>query len=134
MYFVAEGNRMKMQRAEMEFVAFDTRDVITTSGDIRIFTVSGLFDGKNVNASFVDSNGAFSYKETSAYNISWAFSHHGLGDLEADGTTIFESLDGEQVTASNLFISRNDNTSVPEQAERWNGIYQWLNDTFRRIL
>ena len=48
---------MKMQNAEMEFVAFDAQDVIATSGDFFWFNVTGTGNWSG----FAEEHGAFIY-------------------------------------------------------------------------
>ena len=125
---------MKMQNAEMEFVVFDAQDVIatsTTGGGERTFTLSGMYDGKRNNISFVDSNGTFKLNG-SANDVMTAFRSGTLGDLKVRSDTAFYASD-EQLQAAYLFNTANDMDNDKTKAALWNGVYKWVTDHFQKI-
>ena len=125
---------MKIQNAEMEFVAFDAQDIIATSGGTRTFTLGGLFDGQAGNLSFIDSNGTFKYENVEAITVRTAFKHNTLGDLTVSKDTMFyyennKGSEAEEVMGWDSF----PNDEVTDFASRWNGVYEWIDNSFRKI-
>ncbi len=125
---------MKIQKIEMEFVTFNAQDIITTSGpvDDRLFTLSGLYDDEKGNIVFTASDGSFNYVDYAGSSLARIFEDGSLGNLTVSGNTKFVPLSGDGGrTASSLFSY--DAGDDSGEANKWNGVYQWINSYFKRV-
>lgn len=124
---------MQFQNVEMEFLTFNAQDVITTSSPVdgRTFTLSGLYDDEKGNIVFTASDGSFKYVDVAGSYLGQVFEDGNLGNLTVSGNTKFVPLSGDEKTASSIFAY--DAGDDPGEANKWNGIYQWMNTYFKRV-
>ena len=122
---------MKMQNAEMEFVAFDAQDVIATSGGLT-FTVAGLGDKIPGNATIV-ANGNEIYSGLN-YKSNHVAELVAILQSEVDSNisegTLFKSDSPYSQTLGTLFgvngYSSHDSRYSANTS--FNGIYKWISD------
>ena len=129
---------MKIQKAKMELVELDGQDVITasTGGGVRTFMLGGLYDGKRGNASFIDSDGKFSFYSDEGGNwedLVLSFMNKSLDkDLPVNEDTTFWPLP-HTFELSALDLLGTDGSNDDEFYNRFNGPYIWVEDHFQRI-
>ena len=129
---------MKIQKAKMELVELDGQDVITasTGGGVRSFTLSGLYDGEGGNASFIDSDGKFSFYSDKEGSLDVLFECFRDGTLDDDlpvsEETAFRSLDGDNLAVSDVAFA-DDRNDHDDFNSKFNGPYIWVEDHFQRI-
>ena len=124
---------MKMEKAVVEFVAFDSVDVIATSGGSNLFGIYGFFDGVANNVK-ITHDGKDIYDATGkTFDSSEALKAFNgiLGDGVVTKATMFENSNGqkEAIFASNV----RDAGNSPSKVLSVNGIYEWLGDYFKRV-
>ena len=133
---------MKMQNAEMEFIAFDAQDVITSSVT---FTFSGLDHVKN-SWSFVSSDGSVNFNQDTVGEAALLFSFggsHDIGGHYVDYDTTFEYTHEEPAMqpwnpptvttrSHSLYkvltgdVNSGDGTFAFGGNDLFNGVYQWI--------
>ena len=123
---------MKMQKAELEFAAFDAQDVIATSG-LKTFSIAGFGDKKSFNATITIGDYVYEHtKGPSGSNPKPLLSalQTYYNDDTIGGTTVFDAGQGYQATFSELINLEAEPEGVvsydPEGNAIYNGIYTWI--------
>ena len=122
---------MKMQNAEMEFVAFDAQDVIATSGGLT-FTVAGLGDRIAGNATIV-ANGNEIYNGLN-YSGNYVAELVAILQSEVDSNiskgTLFKNDSSKSQRLDTLFDGSGfaSHDSKYSADISYNGIYKWISD------
>lgn len=140
---------MKMQKAEMEFITFDARDVITTSNTAGItITINGLYDKCVGNAS-ITHNGNVIFQangpESSPYDtmLKVVKALNGvLGDDLVGESTRFvclpsdpEPTDRQEKTLLDLFSTTDSggDSDYIGYLKYFNGTYEWITGWFEHV-
>ena len=125
---------MKMQNAEMEFVAFDAQDVIATSGE-RTITISNFYDGEYHNGTIIGSDGTEIYDNYYGINDSVDKCVNALNTFFGTSSISSNSLLNGDVQYIDLreLIQMGEISNNPTKKDAFNGVFEWLNNEFVRV-